>query len=891
MKKKKYLIYLDILGFEQLPREISEKTGFQEDVIRDKFLSMPLKEEVERINRSLIGSYRGESAIEGLNSYVLTFDDIQTAFEAIGKLTNIKIPHEDYRCIPLEIQLSTYGIDEDIKTEPIYRKEILEFLKNDIISPYRNYYREAFGKAIRSTFVLLTESAYSDLEPLEKKYSEEISYKKKTFLVMNLERIQQRCRIFDFLKKIGYPNSRVYGRIDEVYVPPIEYKEIAEMLNEKRIVFITGPSEFGKTYTAVRLMWEFYSKGYEPVWIKGGEQAERTIVRRRLEDIRAWIKPHNIIYFEDPFGRTRYERRESLEREIGNIIDGVRHTEDSYVIITSREGVFKEFEKEKLSKRSIREFERSLNLRTPSYDYEERKEILLRWAENEGCIWLENESLKNPVLASMRNIEILPTPLMIRSFALDTANLNRKDELEEKLKEKSEEMVIASSREIKCMSYDKILFLFFPFISSNFRVDFIKRVYEELLNELNLEGAWDFRRVVDWFKDDKINVGECIEFSHPLYSEALKYLLVENGYITSINRGIFSKLLFRLSEEDEAVGSVAFMIVDNYLMLPEDVRSLLFRLSEKDEAAGSIALAVAKNFDKLPENVRKLLFKIYQKENLAEYVASAVVKDFERLPEDVRIEILSELCERDEVSNYVTWAVAIYFDKIPEDMRNNLLLKLYQNKNAARYVAFAVARNFNKLPEDIQNLLPRLAEIDETAEFVAWAVGKDFNKLPENVRNSLLLKLHQKDHIAPYVELIITENFNILPDHIIRLLFNGVGKIKKKPSKSFKYDLAISFAGENREIAKELAAELQDKGVKIFYDEFYKSKLWGKKLRKHFKDIYGPKARFVVVLISEYYPMKDWTDFEFSVIKEEARKRENDFVLPIRLDETKIIGI
>ncbi|MBU7048055.1 MAG: tetratricopeptide repeat protein, partial [Theionarchaea archaeon] len=115
--------------------------------------------------------------------------------------------------------------------------------------------------------------------------------------------------------------------------------------------------------------------------------------------------------------------------------------------------------------------------------------------------------------------------------------------------------------------------------------------------------------------------------------------------------------------------------------------------------------------------------------------------------------------------------------------------------------------------------------------------------------------------------------------------------LKEEQSESFEYDLALSFAGEDREIAEELAAKLQEKDVIVFYDNFYKSELWGKELRKHFRDIYGRKARFVVVLISEYYPMKDWTDFEFSVIKEEARKRENDFVLPIRLDETKIIGI
>jgi beta propeller repeat protein len=107
----------------------------------------------------------------------------------------------------------------------------------------------------------------------------------------------------------------------------------------------------------------------------------------------------------------------------------------------------------------------------------------------------------------------------------------------------------------------------------------------------------------------------------------------------------------------------------------------------------------------------------------------------------------------------------------------------------------------------------------------------------------------------------------------------------------FEYDIAISFAGENREIAKKLAEKLRAKAVKVFYDEFYKSELWGKELTAYFQDIYGPKTRFVVVLMSEYYPVKDWTGFEFSIMRREAERRKTEFILPVRLDDTKMEGI
>jgi hypothetical protein len=121
--------------------------------------------------------------------------------------------------------------------------------------------------------------------------------------------------------------------------------------------------------------------------------------------------------------------------------------------------------------------------------------------------------------------------------------------------------------------------------------------------------------------------------------------------------------------------------------------------------------------------------------------------------------------------------------------------------------------------------------------------------------------------------------------------FTTAARSARKAAEPFDYDVAISFAGEDREIAGILAKKLRMIGVKVFYDKDYQGNLWGKKLTECFGDIYGPKTRFVVVLISKYYPIKDWTDFEFSTMRKEAEKRRTEFILPIRLDNTKILGI
>lgn len=407
---KKYLIYLDILGFENLPQEIAKKTGFDEDIIRQDFFSKPLKEKIEEVKREGTQVSKGISEIEGSDNYVLMVDDIQTAFEVVGKLTTIKIPHKDYRNIPLEIALDIRQLRDDLKIELINREEIIEFLKNDIVNPYRKYYEDMNGEKVKETFVVVTEQVFNELEPIDRKYCEKITWREKTFFAMNLQEIWERCKIFEFLERMGIAGSKLYDRINELYVPPIEYKELKQALEKERIVFITGTAEYGKTYTAVRLLWEYFgSKEYVPRWIIGGEARERIEVRKRLEEIERELKEHRIIYFEDPFGKTKYEKRERIEREIGTIIDCVHNIEDVYVIITTRDEVFKEFEKEHLSSIELEKFQKKINIKRPSYDSEKRKEILLKWAEAKDCKWLEDNGLKKGLGVRLNYLRISST--------------------------------------------------------------------------------------------------------------------------------------------------------------------------------------------------------------------------------------------------------------------------------------------------------------------------------------------------------------------------------------------------------------------------------------------------------------------------------------------------
>lgn len=67
------------------------------------------------------------------------------------------------------------------------------------------------------------------------------------------------------------------------------------------------------------------------------------------------------------------------------------------------------------------------------------------------------------------------------------------------------------------------------------------------------------------------------------------------------------------------------------------------------------------------------------------------------------------------------------------------------------------------------------------------------------------------------------------------------------------YDIVISFAGEDRQVAEEITVELKNNGIRVFYDNFEKADLWGKDLYEHLIDVYKNKSKYCLMILSKYY--------------------------------------
>jgi hypothetical protein len=107
----------------------------------------------------------------------------------------------------------------------------------------------------------------------------------------------------------------------------------------------------------------------------------------------------------------------------------------------------------------------------------------------------------------------------------------------------------------------------------------------------------------------------------------------------------------------------------------------------------------------------------------------------------------------------------------------------------------------------------------------------------------------------------------------------------------FQFDVALSFAGEDREYVDGIADRLRTHGVRVFYDRYEQATLWGKDLYEHLDHVYQRAARYCVLFASEDYASKVWTNHERKSAQARALRENEEYILPVRFDDTEIPGL
>jgi hypothetical protein len=105
------------------------------------------------------------------------------------------------------------------------------------------------------------------------------------------------------------------------------------------------------------------------------------------------------------------------------------------------------------------------------------------------------------------------------------------------------------------------------------------------------------------------------------------------------------------------------------------------------------------------------------------------------------------------------------------------------------------------------------------------------------------------------------------------------------------YEIALSFAGQDRPYVEQIASTLQSRGVRVFYDSFEQVDMLGKDLTAHLADVYKNRADYCAMFISQYYAQKAWPQFERQHAQSRALAQKREYILPIRLDDCEVPGL
>jgi hypothetical protein len=88
-----------------------------------------------------------------------------------------------------------------------------------------------------------------------------------------------------------------------------------------------------------------------------------------------------------------------------------------------------------------------------------------------------------------------------------------------------------------------------------------------------------------------------------------------------------------------------------------------------------------------------------------------------------------------------------------------------------------------------------------------------------------------------------------------------------------------------------IAERLLADGYRVFYDKYEQANLVGKDLYAHLSEVYRKKGRFCVMIVSEHYARKLWTNHERKSAQARAFEENQEYILPLRMDDAELPGL
>lgn len=250
--------------------------------------------------------------------------------------------------------------------------------------------------------------------------------------------------------------------------------------------------------------------------------------------------------------------------------------------------------------------------------------------------------------------------------------------------------------------------------------------------------------------------------------------------------------------------------------------------------------------------------------------------------------ILSNITEEQTSEIITNTSMEIVKDNVIKDLRRVFF------EHAKKFATGPRLRKEGRAP--YLHLLKWLSESSE------WSlpINEIINKYPEmrNSINQIVEKGYLVNHIEGSSDLKKVIHYdsqsNLLTIEDPKFLFyiqninwneftQNIGFTSIRFSKP--YDIALSFAGENRDLAALIYEKLVEREITTFYDKNEQHRILAENVEDYLRPIYQTEADYIVVLLSKDYPRKIWTKFESDQFKE---RFGDNAIIPVWYSDTDI---
>jgi hypothetical protein len=257
--------------------------------------------------------------------------------------------------------------------------------------------------------------------------------------------------------------------------------------------------------------------------------------------------------------------------------------------------------------------------------------------------------------------------------------------------------------------------------------------------------------------------------------------------------------------------------------------------------------------------------------------------------------------------NYLQFKCGCFFGT-GTNANSNLDINLFYSNNDRLFEEFENAVAFGSF-DALLSLLKRADQLTVDQEVRASITVSSYanaaDKWTRGVCDEIVLILHVDEEVGKSLEIgcMQSERYRInvpVPSGATYLRvpydkvdrFAGAQRVEShSPETYHEYQVALSFAGEDRAYVSQVANRLREMRLRLFYDDYENVDLWGKDLYVHLDEVYRKRARYCVVFLSKHYSRKLWTNHERESAQARAFEEHSEYILPVRLDDTEVPGI